>query len=260
MEPRKLHRRFQHIVCHRLFRSQPARSLSSALVSCWSAKSGLVAASTPLTLSQEHHLPLRASLASAASIEKVTNQPGRRTLTWIQLVWRWACWVAPSPLWEAVASQGTAKDWGCRHGYVRVVSIAFQISSFIFPARICVWVVYTYRICGAPATLQLSYLTSAIDSHQSADRSTFTNKSVRMKGAYFTPAQQHLLNIFCLFRQILPPALTPSIWVVLCLKILTAQEGKWLQSKASWFYTQRSERLKWNSSHENGQYPPRHQH
>lgn len=121
--------------------------------------------------------------------------------------------------------------------YLGDLAIAFQKASFIFRAWVCLWVVYIYGICGAPGTLQISYLTSVIDSHQSADRSYFTNKSVRMKGAYFTPTQQHLLNIFCLFRQIFPPAYAKHSGHVV-LENTHSPRGKMASIKAWWFFTE----------------------
>lgn len=58
------------------------------------------------------------------------------------------------------------------------LSIAFQMASFI----ICAWSGLCVAYIRVPAEkLQLSHLTSAIDSHQSADRSRFSFRSVGMK-------------------------------------------------------------------------------
>lgn len=155
----------------------------------------------------------------------------------------WVCWMQPGKQISkmSVLSGTFSALHGCGLAgkikrlrlmtwlYLGDLAIAFQIASFTFQAWICVY------ICGSPATLQISYLTSVIDCYQSADRSSFTNKSVRMKGAYFTPAQQHLLNIFCLFRQLFPPAYAKHMGHVV-LENTHSPRGKMASIRASWFF------------------------
>lgn len=152
---------------------------------------------------------------------------------------RWACWVVPSLLCKAARpcrqKQNTEVDDMVIFGWSRY---CFSKSFIYFPRLdLSLSSIHTvYRICAAPTTLQISHLTSVIDSHQSVDRSSFTNDSVRMKGAYFTPAQQHLLNIFCLFRQIFPPAYAKHLGHVV-LENTHSPRWKMASIKASWFFT-----------------------
>lgn len=138
--------------------------------------------------------------------------------------------------------------------YLGDLAIAFQIASFTFQAWICVY------ICGSPATLQISYLTSVIDCYQSADRSSFTNKSVRMKGAYFTPAQQHLFKYFLLIQATLPPCLRQAYGSCCARKYSQPKRENGFNQSFMVFLQSVVARPKWNSLRQNGQYTPHHHH
>lgn len=169
--------------------------LCSALASCRRAKRGLVAASTPLP----------ASLPGAPSAARRLGPSPRRKVD--------AGWVCFSPQVSVEGSAPLGRDLAARRESLRLMTRlrlpdlapAFPRASFILPAWICLRAVYLCGIMWPRRPPQIACLTSVIDSCQSADSSSFPNERVRMKGAYLTPAQQHLLNIFCLFRPISPP-------------------------------------------------------
>lgn len=71
-------------------------------------------------------------------------------------------------------------------GYIGMIfPLVFQMASFLSFGFFIAWIGLGVCVSVSIANCQLSRLTSAIDSHQSADRSRSTNKDVGMKEAYF---------------------------------------------------------------------------
>lgn len=71
-------------------------------------------------------------------------------------------------------------------GYIGMIfPLVFQMASFLSFGFFIAWIGLGVCVSVSIANCQLSRLTSAIDSHQSTDRSRSTNKDVGMKEAYF---------------------------------------------------------------------------